>query len=320
MKNKTCPHYKVKKNGHMVKPQFISKYHIKYYDKDNLGINRMEVYETFPGIQLIYKDFSTNYCNYELDVSGKLLEINYCHEGREECQWICGHYLYLGAGDLSITQMENNSPPLCFPTKFYRGISIILDLDILKEIPPPLLEHSELDLEHFSEKFCPGHHFFAIRANEQVAHIFEELYQVPTAVKEDYLKIKVLELLLFLRLINPKEEQQLKQIPQSQIDLIHNIQSYLTTNLQRNITIEQLAKEFCISTTSLKTYFKSVHNTTIKEFVRKERMKRAAQLLREGDKSVSDIALQLGYKNRSKFASAFKTVYGLTPLEYRKKV
>jgi AraC-like DNA-binding protein len=47
-------------------------------------------------------------------------------------------------------------------------------------------------------------------------------------------------------------------------------------------------------------------------------MNAAAVMLRQTNESVISIALDLGYDNASKFASAFKDVMGKTPSEYRK--
>ena len=43
------------------------------------------------------------------------------------------------------------------------------------------------------------------------------------------------------------------------------------------------------------------------------------RLLRETDRSVGDIAQQVGYENQSKFAAVFVKEYGCPPLEYRRR-
>ncbi len=72
-----------------------------------------------------------------------------------------------------------------------------------KDHKPPLLDNEKLRLQEFGNRFCPGSHFLAIRANRQIDHIFGELYQIPQEFRHDYYKIKVLELLLFLSMIDP---------------------------------------------------------------------------------------------------------------------
>lgn len=313
------PHYRVFSGRKALPPQVLSDRHVQYQYGNRENPGTMDVFAVFPGIELIYNDFSTDSCDCSLKVEGELLEINYCYKGREECRWLCGDYLYLGEGDLCITRMENGAPGLCFPTGRYQGISIILDLAVLKDHMPPLLDGETVRLQEFGDKFCPGHHFFAIRANRQIGHIFGELYQIPQEFRFDYYKIKVLELLLFLGMIDPEQERTLGRITKNQIETVKQAAARLTRNLRENITIEQLAKEYCISPTSLKSNFKMVYNATIKDFLRKARMERASSLLLTTGSTVAEIAVSLGYTNQSKFAAAFRDVHGVTPAEYRRK-
>lgn len=46
-------------------------------------------------------------------------------------------------------------------------------------------------------------------------------------------------------------------------------------------------------------------------------LKKAAELIRSSNRSVSDIAVQLGFSNRTYFYRIFKEKYGVTPREYR---
>ena len=47
-------------------------------------------------------------------------------------------------------------------------------------------------------------------------------------------------------------------------------------------------------------------------------MEKAAQLLRETDLPVAEVARQVGYESQSKFTAAFKEQYGQLPKEYRR--
>ena len=53
-------------------------------------------------------------------------------------------------------------------------------------------------------------------------------------------------------------------------------------------------------------------------YVEKQRMEKAAALLRETDMSVAEIAGQVGYESQSKFTAAFKEQFGLLPTAYRR--
>ena len=77
---------------------------------------------------------------------------------------------------------------------------------------------------------------------------------------------------------------------------------------------------FGISKTSLQCCFKSIYGTTPASFMRDKRIRYAAQLIiSEEDKSIGEIATEVGYDNASKFTTAFHSVMNEHPLEYRKR-
>lgn len=51
----------------------------------------------------------------------------------------------------------------------------------------------------------------------------------------------------------------------------------------------------------------------------KSRMERAAEMLKETDRSVAEIAMAVGAKNSAAFEKNFARVYGVKPLDYRRK-
>lgn len=55
------------------------------------------------------------------------------------------------------------------------------------------------------------------------------------------------------------------------------------------------------------------------EYLNAYRLNTAAELLRTTDDTVLAVAEQTGFKNLSYFNRAFKTHYGLTPKEYRRR-
>ena len=64
--------------------------------------------------------------------------------------------------------------------------------------------------------------------------------------------------------------------------------------------------------------FLQVYGETPYAYLKKYKMDIAAQRLAESDDSVLDIAAELGYSNASKFAAAFRSVYGMLPKDYRR--
>lgn len=115
---------------------------------------------------------------------------------------------------------------------------------------------------------------------------------------------------------DPIPQQELYQ--SEQIGIIREIHDRLTEQMDERITIEELAKQYLINPTTLKTAFKAVYGTSIAAHMREHRMEHAAKMLRETDMSIAQTAQAVGYDSQSKFTAAFKTFFGVLPREYRK--
>ena len=145
------------------------------------GLGLMTVYQVYPGIQLIYNDFEATGCEWEGTLGKNILEINHCREGREGSKLLSGSCLYLGEGDMSIHTMDNCASEMAFPLKHYRGISVVINLELVSEYPPQTLAESGIDILEFKEKFCADGNCFIMRAKDEIEHIFSELYSVPVS-------------------------------------------------------------------------------------------------------------------------------------------
>jgi AraC family transcriptional regulator len=85
------------------------------------------------------------------------------------------------------------------------------------------------------------------------------------------------------------------------------------------LTLESIANEVGLSRFHLVRMFKRADGDTIFERLTRLRMDEARRLLRRGDESVMEIALQCGYENPAHFAAAFRRHVGVTPRSYRSR-
>jgi len=165
-------------------------------------------YEVFSGITIFFNDFHMQ------DSSNKnkiprdgILEINHCREGRFECEFENGDCLYIGAGDLSLHMLANRTSTTSFPLYHYNGVSITINIEIAKDSLKAIarvFECKAVDIDKIIEVFTKDT-WCVLRSQNVIEHIFSELYQVKPEQLDWYLKIKVLELLLFLLDINISE-------------------------------------------------------------------------------------------------------------------
>lgn len=106
----------------------------------------------------------------------------------------------------------------------------------------------------------------------------------------------------------------------SQVQIVNEIQRALTKNLRNRYTIEELAVNFHINQTTLKSTFKRVFGKPIATYMKEYRIKKGMELLMKTNCSIAEIAGCVGYENQSKFTQAFKNVTGILPSEYRKSI
>lgn len=274
-------------------------------------------YNVFPGIWLSYKEACAlafeNLTGYPND----LLEITHCRSGRLEYEGT-DRYFFLGEGDMSIHKSSGNRAILRCPTGSYHGISVVIDPEIAPQCTSCLLSDVDVDLAALFRKFCAQDGYFIMRAMPRLAHLFSELYAVPEEVKKGYLKVKVLELLLFLSYLDADLPQAERCIcTKGQAQLLKEVFLFVRAHRNEHLTIEDLAAQFHVSPKQLRYSAKSVYGKPLYHCIRSYKMRLAAVQLLHSTRTVMDIANEFGYDNSSKFSQAFQSVLGQTPTEYR---
>lgn len=102
-------------------------------------------------------------------------------------------------------------------------------------------------------------------------------------------------------------------------DFINYIFHYLNNNYNEKITLNMLAERYSMNKFHIAKEFKRYSGTTINEYIITNRINKAKALLRYTDKSVSDIANEVGVHNVSLFIKLFREREHVTPLFYRKQ-
>lgn len=281
------------------------------------GEMQLTEYQVFTGIKLIYQDIHMLRYAYPVQEQRTLLEIHHCREGRYEYQ-MGKQYYYLGSGDLAISRNHDSGTEAFFPTRHYHGICIQIDTEKAPECLSCFLDDVNVRPSILMQKFCSAQSCFIIRSTQSLEHIFSELYTVPDSIRKGYLKIKVLELLLFLSSLDTDISQtQQHSCPPSQVRLAKAVCSYVCAHMSQHFTIAELSAQFQVSATQIKTSFRNVYGNSVYAYVRTQKMLSAARLLQETDRTILDIAGECGYDNGSKFAKAFREVMGTTPRAFR---
>lgn len=288
--------------------------------ENETGEGIMTGYEVFPGAVIMYNDFHMAYCESKFHADNvDILCIDHCREGSMEYNLSSEYFYYFEAGDLVVDNRRNHAGNINYPSKHFHGISIGFYLPVAEEQLKKEFKDFSVSLRDLQQKF-KEHSPYVIKARDEIEHIFSELYRVPTKIKKDYFRIKLFELLLYLDALEfDKQKKEKPYFYKSQVEKVKAIQRLMTEDLTKHYTIEELAEQFGISQTSLKNCFKGVFGSPINSYMQNHRMNVAAtQLLQEKEKSVAQIAGDVGYDSPSKFTAIFKKIMGITPLDYRK--
>ncbi len=104
-------------------------------------------------------------------------------------------------------------------------------------------------------------------------------------------------------------------------DFIKRVSDTITANISgENLDVGFIADAMCMSHSTLYRKVKAVTGMTVTGLVRRMRARAAADLLKEGRYTVSEIAFMVGMGSPGNFRQCFKEEFGLTPTEYLKKM
>jgi AraC family transcriptional regulator len=101
------------------------------------------------------------------------------------------------------------------------------------------------------------------------------------------------------------------------IHQLRKVEDYVIAHLAEDISIEGLAELVELSPSHFAHVFKETTSMTPLQFVTRQRITLAQQLIRETSRSLIDVGLEVGYSSPSHFAQVFRRVVGVTPTEFR---
>lgn len=133
----------------------------------------------------------------------------------------------------------------------------------------------------------------------EASRTYPELYEVTSAMQTDFV-------------------QRVHRYRMSQYS--HAIQlccDYISLHLEEEITLEQLAVQTGYAAYYLSKKFKKETGKTPADYIRQQRLERAAYLLRTTQEDVQTISIRLQFGSQSYFSESFRKEYGMTPTEYR---
>lgn len=102
-------------------------------------------------------------------------------------------------------------------------------------------------------------------------------------------------------------------------NLIYEIDLCIKRHSDEALTLEHLSKKLGYSAFYVSRKFGEVSGMSLREYLCQRRLAFALIELRDTERGILEIALDNGFSSHEAFTHAFRTAYGLSPSEYRKK-
>lgn len=170
--------------------------------------------------------------------------------------------------------------------------------------------------------------YFNREENRKKADVFKKhmANMILEHSKKDYgYKLKIgSEVNLFLRnIINAYNEVQIKSEviinKDEKFIKIKEMMNYIDENFQEGIDLDILAEEFYFSTSYISRFFKSMTGINFQQYLNYIRLDKASELLLYTNKSITNIAVEIGLNNVKTLNRLFRYYYDSSPSEYREK-
>lgn len=108
-------------------------------------------------------------------------------------------------------------------------------------------------------------------------------------------------------------------MPEESEDSIQLAVFYIREHISEELAVESVAHRVHVSARHLNRLFQKQFGQSVGEYISKQRMMVAGELLQDKKLSVTMVSDRVGYGNYSYFTKQFKKFYGITPREYQTK-
>lgn len=107
------------------------------------------------------------------------------------------------------------------------------------------------------------------------------------------------------------------QGPAERGDRVRQVQEYIRENLAAPMSLDELAKRSGLSSSHFAALFRKAAGTSVIDYVKRLRSARARELLLTTNRSVTEIAVDVGYADPFYFSRQFRAVNGVSPKAFR---
>ena len=211
---------------------------------------------------------------------------------------------------------------LCDGGSDYLMVMLVVDPDVITQLPFSYQSHSFPELLKPALSKGSSRLEFSYTFGPDMLSVGNALVDRKVTGEHEriYLECKSTELLcmLFQDLALLEANARLTNFSPQDLEALEQVKEKIDSSLQEIPSISDMAVEYNISQSRLKTGFKSLYGLPVRSYIQGLRMQKAQQLLMEKKLNIDHIAWELGYQHTSSFITAFKQHFGMTPKFYQR--
>jgi AraC-like DNA-binding protein len=140
----------------------------------------------------------------------------------------------------------------------------------------------------------------------------------PVMSRQLFFESKFMEIMSMIIAHNLPIDEDVTGIDEFEAKQIREIPRILMQHIDKPPSIHELVHELFLSATTIKSGFKKIFGEPIYAHHRNLCLERGAMMLLNTNKSILQIAIDIGYSNGENFCNAFKKRYGVSPIQYRR--
>ena len=252
------------------------------------------------------------YCKYaNFDEAPNNLDVQHCHDGYEILYVIDGNgkYVIEGAEYPIRPRTILFAPPFSYHS---------LKLDAGTRYERYVLQFFVSDLTPAAQEFLTslnksldgvGCYYAADALSPSIVSIFERFENaegLPEREQKEFRKLLTSEIVLLLSVATRES------IPRDEGELGARVIKYLNEHIDKDVSLDKLAKRFFVSKFYLCRAFKKHNGISVHGYINKKRVMYAKQLIESGE-TVSSAAYRVGFGDYSAFYRAYIKLIGRAP-------
>lgn len=110
-----------------------------------------------------------------------------------------------------------------------------------------------------------------------------------------------------------------ERIENQNSNLIDEAKRYIYSNIEKDISLDEVAEHINISPAYLSRLFKEITGVNFVTYIKELKFERAEELLLNSNLTIQQIAFEVGFNTPAYFIQQFKAKYGYTPNRFRKQ-